>query len=97
MPPTYDIDKIKKRKLCFTCIGEAFLKDQVSKQGKCGECSYCNEKLECFSIEKLSKLIEIAFETHYYRTSDQPTAYDYAMMKEFNKTGTVRAKQLSMQ
>ena len=75
-----DIDELMKRKLCFDCIGENFLKDQVSKKGRRGKCSYCHRNLKCYSIEELSKLVQNAFEQHYRKTSDQPDFVKSAMI-----------------
>ena len=82
MPTDDDIDEIKERQICFNCVGENFLKDQIAKQGSHGSCSYCDGKAECYSIGKLSDLIETAFEHHYCRTSNEPTSFQYAMLKD---------------
>ena len=81
---TEEIDKLKKHKLCSSCIGEPFLKDHVSSKGKSRKCSYCKRKEKSLSMEDLSQLIETAFEQHYYQTSSEPTDYDYMLIKEFN-------------
>ena len=65
-----DIEQLKGRKICFNCVGEDFLKDQISNQGSLGTCSYCGGNAKCYSIEELSKLMETAFDQHYRRTLD---------------------------
>lgn len=80
-----DIDQLKKGNICSNCIGESFLKVQVSKKGKRRICTYCNEKGKCYSIGELSDLIETTFEQHYHLTPPEPTGYESAMIKECNE------------
>lgn len=60
------------------------MKAFVSNKGERGTCSYCSQNATCFSIEALSQIVQTAFEQHYYRTSPYPTAYEWAMIKEYN-------------
>ena len=86
MNENVDIDQLKKRNICFNCIEEGFLKNQVSKKGRRRKCSYCTRIVKCYSVEELSELVETAFKEHYHRTWDQPTSFESAMLadKEFN-------------
>lgn len=77
-----DVDVLKGRKICFFCVGEAFISDEISNLGTIGNCSYCGEIEKCYNLEKLSERIETAFDQHYFRTSDQPTAFEYAMLAD---------------
>ena len=76
------IDKLKRRKLCFNCVGDSFLSDEICDQGRRGTCSYCGKRLKTYSMKQMSGRIESAFEQHYIRTSDRPSSYDYAMMAD---------------
>lgn len=77
-----EIDELKRLKVCCNCVGEPFLSDEISHQGKIGKCSYCGNREKQYSLEKLSNRIETAFEIHYVRTSDQPTSFQYAMLAD---------------
>lgn len=80
-----DIDSLKSRRICFACVGENFLSDEIRGIGKRRKCSYCGSVSRCYSIEQMSQRIEETFEEHYVRTSDQPSSYQSAMLadKEF--------------
>jgi hypothetical protein len=80
-----EIDELKRLKVCCNCVGEPFLSDEISHQGKIGKCSYCGNREKQYSLEKLSNRIETAFEIHYVRTSDQPTSFQYAMLADKEK------------
>jgi len=74
--------KLNSRKLCFNCVGESFLCDEIRNQGRRGTCSYCGKSAKCYSIEKMAERIELVFEQHYVRTSDQPSALQCSMLAD---------------
>jgi hypothetical protein len=82
-----------QRWVCAECIGEAFLSARVT--ATCGEheCSFCGKVAPALTVDELAADIEAAFETHYYRTTDQPDGFEYAMQAdressyEFERTG----------
>ena len=51
-------------------------------QGKNLKCSYCGQVAKSYSIGELAERIEEVFEQHYFRTSDQPTAWQYSMLAD---------------
>lgn len=58
---SFDYDEFMEmldKRLCFTCIGESFLKALVEKEGHAGACNYCQKTGKTFSIRALSKRIE---------------------------------------
>ena len=69
-----DIDVLKERKLCFRCVGEGFLKEEIHTQGKRGKCSYCGKTRQQYNIETVADRVETAFEQHYERTASEPDA-----------------------
>lgn len=81
------MDYIKRRRLCFNCIEEKFLKEKVSQEGDLGACFYCDKSATCFSLGKLSQLVQTAFEQHYHRTPPGPSGYELAMEKEWEQAG----------
>lgn len=78
-----DIDELNARRICWRCIGEAYLSDEI-KQKDDGDapCSYCGETEPSYTIEELAERIEAAFEHHFDRTSNQPTAWQYSLMSD---------------
>ena len=77
-----DVYMLKDRKICFLCVGEAFLSDEIRNIGTVGTCSYCGEREKSYDLERLAERIETAFDQHYFRTSDQPTSFEYAMLAD---------------
>jgi DnaJ-class molecular chaperone len=47
------IDQLKGRKICTDCVGEGFLKDQISDQRNLRTCSYCGGNAKSYSIDEL--------------------------------------------
>jgi hypothetical protein len=72
----------KDRRLCSECIGEAFLRSEVEKEGHDGVCSYCSGEGKSLAIGEMAILIQTALEEHFYRTSTEPSLIEYAMSKE---------------
>lgn len=77
-----DIEELKAKKLCFLCIDEEYLKAEVQKRGKFELCSYCDQNGQSYTVEEVSERIEIAFEQHFRRTSDQPTYWQQSLLSD---------------
>ena len=82
MPPFFDNEEIRERRICSNCVGEAYLCNEINNIGEQGDCHYCGESGNCFSIEDMAERIETAFEQHYYRTSNEPEAYELALLAD---------------
>lgn len=68
-------------RVCAHCIGEPFLRSFIKKTGTAGRCHYCEEVHACFTLEKVCDLTEKAVNSHFFRTPDQPSDREYAMIK----------------
>ncbi|MDD5585346.1 MAG: RES family NAD+ phosphorylase [Alphaproteobacteria bacterium] len=77
-----DLDEIRNRSLCATCIGEQFLRTEIERNYETGKCFYCGKQGKIISIEEMAHRIETAFDQHYYRTSSEPSSLEYTMIKE---------------
>lgn len=77
-----DIDDLKAKHICFECVGDAYLSEEIEQNGKINQCSYCHTTAESYSIEKLAERIETAFDHHYYRTSDQPNSWQQSLLAD---------------
>lgn len=79
---TVEDDDDAERMVCAECIGEAFLSAGVTS--RCGEatCSFCDEVAPALTIDELADEVEAAFSVHYYRTTDQPDAFESAMLAD---------------
>lgn len=76
------IEQLKAKKLCNRCIGEAYLSEQVRSTGIRLTCSYCGKTGQCYRLDKISGFVDAAFQQHYSRTSDQPNAWESAMLAD---------------
>ncbi|NKI68072.1 RES domain-containing protein [Collimonas pratensis] len=77
-----DINDLKAKHICFDCVGEAYLSDEIKKNGVIEQCFYCTESAECYAIATLAERIEAAFDDHFYRTSDQPDSLQRTMLAD---------------
>lgn len=77
-----EIDALKKKILCHHCVGEIYLNAEMKAKGKKLRCSYCARIAKSYRIGGLAERIEEVFEQHYFRTSDQPTDWQYSMLAD---------------
>ena len=77
-----EIEKLKGKKLCFHCVGEKYLSDEIQIRGKRGKCSYCSGTARQYGIGEMADRIEQVFDQHYYRTSDQPNSYQQTLLSD---------------
>lgn len=77
-----DIVKLKAKRLCHRCVGEAYLREELRRKGSGGKCSYCGCSARSYTMEEISERIKTAFEQHFDRTSDQPTSWQQSMLSD---------------
>jgi len=82
MKDSDDDTEIKDRRLCSGCIGEAFLRAEIEKEGQSGTCHYCGNSGLTVSIDEMADRIETVFEQHYQCTATEPSSMEYAMIKD---------------
>lgn len=68
------------RFVCADCVGEAYLKAQIVAAGDEGHCDFCASDGSVITVADLAGRVQDAFEAHYARTSDQPDAFQSAML-----------------
>lgn len=74
-------DPLGKR-VCFECVAETFLSDEIERDGFIGRCSYCDQKLPCITVEALADRVETVFADHFVRTSDQPESWEQSLLSD---------------
>ncbi|MFN4359347.1 MAG: RES domain-containing protein [Hylemonella sp.] len=75
--------KIGKPKfICFGCVKEQYLDQEIRTNGTARTCSYCRKKQACIPIDQLADRIEVAFAHHYVRTPDQPDFWEQVMQAD---------------
>ncbi len=73
---------MKQKAICTDCVGESFLQKQIKAQGTRRLCHYCGEKGRSYTLEKISDLVETAFESHYTLTPTDMDGFEWAMHKD---------------
>ncbi|MEI7196419.1 RES domain-containing protein [Pectobacterium versatile] len=68
-------------RVCAHCIGEPFLHAHIEKTGTRGTCHYCEKTHACFTLEEVCDVTEQAVNSHFFRTPDEPSDREYAMIK----------------
>lgn len=75
-------DDDNQKRICCGCVKEAYLAQQIEKDGQAAECSYCGETLACITVEELADHVETAFDEHYVRTANYPDSWQERAMAD---------------
>lgn len=67
--------------LCWSCVGEAFLRAQIRKEGNEANCSFCGKTQKAIAIEEVGNIFELAFKSHFRRTRPGMTELEEAQMR----------------
>lgn len=68
--------------VCSDCIGEQFLKDKIDNLNNLHQCLICHKANNSLPIDELAKLIRNVLETNFQLTSNEPDAWEYALIKD---------------
>ena len=77
-----EIDELKEKALCYHCVGEAYLRAEIQREGRRKRCSYCGRLSKSYAIGDLAERIEEVFNAHYVRTSDQPNSWQRTLLSD---------------
>lgn len=77
-----EIDELKNKRLCFSCVGEDFLRRDIQGNGKRKKCSYCNKVRKTYSIDEMAERIAEVFDVHFVRTYNQTTSLQETMLSD---------------
>lgn len=77
-----DMDEYGERRVCDECVSDRFLAQEIEESGTEDVCFYCNEELQTWPLSKVAESVELAFEQHYTRTSDQPDGFQSMMLAD---------------
>lgn len=74
------------RRLCRACTSSPWLKQQMAQHGEPGSCSFCDEDEEpSLPLHVVAGFVDQAFENHFSQTPDNPSDWEYVLIKEFDK------------
>lgn len=77
-----DVDALKAKQVCFACVGEQYLSDEIRAKGKRAKCCFCKKTRRSYGVGEIAERIETAFEQHYIRTSDQPNDWEHMLLRD---------------
>lgn len=77
-----DHDDIGQEFICFHCVGDSYLQEEIQRNGQRGRCSYCERVDSIYSTEILAERVEQAFEQHFVRTADQPNSWQTRLLSD---------------
>jgi hypothetical protein len=78
--------ELEVKRLCYRCVGEAYLHAEIEREGVRGTCSYCGQHATSYTIEDMADRIETVFEQHYRRTPDQPDSFQQSLFSDPEST-----------
>lgn len=79
-----DVEEIEDKYICYECIGDSFLGNEVKSKSIQQKCSYCEKTTESISLEDLADKVKYVLDNFHTRTSTEPTDLEYGMIKNFN-------------
>jgi len=62
----------KDRRVCSECVGEAFLRTEVERNGDDGTCFYCEQEGKTFSIGQMADFVDPVLSEFFYPTEPRP-------------------------
>ena len=68
--------------ICYDCIGDEFLSEEVKTDGSPIQCSYCSVCNKAITLEDLSSRVHGVIEEHFVRTPSEPNWMDSILMRE---------------
>jgi len=75
-------DEDDAERICAKCVGEPFLRKLIQREGITTPCSYCDaERGRSLTVDQMADEIEVAFQHHYYRTSEYPDGDEAAAVR----------------
>ena len=72
-----DGQEFSNNHICYKCIEDPFLKQEIKSNGEKIKCTYCMRNAVGYPFAKFADRISEAFLTHFERSSDQPNDYEY--------------------
>ena len=68
-----NMEELDEEQLCYKCVTDDYLSEEIRLNGRTCGCSYCNKKRKSYTLTKIADRVEEAFDQHFLPTKDQPT------------------------
>lgn len=79
-------DEVGSRRICIHCVGELYLMTEMIQSGSEADCHYCGKRDKTWPVAELADRVEKAFEQHFERTSENPTAFESMLQNDPDST-----------
>ena len=76
------VKKKSVKHICHNCVSEFYLSNEISNTGSEEICRFCGETDQCCTFEYLVGRIEKVILEHYELTSNEPSNWDYMLLKD---------------
>lgn len=76
------IEELRAKRICFQCVGEEYLAQEIEEHGREGLCSYCGSEAQSWDVDELAVRVNTAFDEHYIRTPDNPDVFESSMFSD---------------
>lgn len=63
-------EELRSKYICYECIGEAYLQNEVLKKGEHKLCLYCNTPRNACLISAMARRIDVVFNEHFRQTNE---------------------------
>jgi|APEBP8051073352_1049397.scaffolds.fasta_scaffold02107_3 RES domain. len=77
-----EISDLEAQRICFQCVGESYLSEEIKQNGRIEQCFYCHQAAESYAIREMADRLATAFEHHFYRTPDQPHPWQERLLAD---------------
>ena len=78
-----DLEEYGARAVCDRCASDPYLARQIEQTGKIALCDFCHEdENPTWPLLEIAEAIELAFDQHFRRTSDQPDGLQSMMLAD---------------
>lgn len=70
-------------RVCYDCVGEEYLRQQIVHSGEVKQCEFCaSDENPSIALEELAEQVHSVLEEHFHITSPDPEGFDYLAAKE---------------
>jgi len=77
-----ELNALGEKALCRLCIGDAYLRAEVRREGRKRTCSYCGESKRSYTVLEVAERVERVFDEHYVQTANDPDSFQQRVLAD---------------
>ena len=77
-----ELQRCEEKHICYDCIGDKVLAEELKTKGAVANCSYCGDCLKTFDLDQVADRIHAVVEEHFIRTSAEDDFLDSIFIGE---------------